>query len=317
MNYIDALLIIIVLLSVWSGIQKGFIFGVIELVCWLGGLLLTFVTYPYLVSFIEKYMPAFSIWAILLAFLTSLIVIRLIFSYLAEQLLRYIPARLHGTQLNKLSGIVPGFVNGIIYAAIATIILMLVPLWDGITQTASESKIAEKLSASVEKVETKFAPVLENVSRSISRVKVKPGTEKFVELNFKVDNPKVRPDLEAEMLEIVNKEREKNGLKALKADSELLPVARMHSTDMFARGYFSHISPEGATPFDRIKKAKIPFRAAGENLALAQTLAIAHTGLMNSPGHRANILHQSFGRLAIGIMDGGVYGIMVTQVFRN
>jgi len=45
----------------------------------------------------------------------------------------------------------------------------------------------------------------------------------------------------------------------------------------------------------------VSFRTAGENLALAPTVQIAHTGLMNSPGHRANILHSQFGRVGIGI----------------
>ncbi len=38
---------------------------------------------------------------------------------------------------------------------------------------------------------------------------------------------------------------------------------------------------------------------------------------MNSPGHRANILHKDFGRVGIGIMDGGIRGLMVTQNFRD
>jgi len=38
---------------------------------------------------------------------------------------------------------------------------------------------------------------------------------------------------------------------------------------------------------------------------------------MNSPGHRANILHKDFGRVGIGIMDGGIRGLMVSQEFRN
>ena len=52
-------------------------------------------------------------------------------------------------------------------------------------------------------------------------------------------------------------------------------------------------------------------------LALARTLDMAHTGLMNSPGHRANILNPAFGRVGIGILDGGRHGLMVTQTFRN
>ena len=119
------------------------------------------------------------------------------------------------------------------------------------------------------------------------------------------------------MLELVNGERIAAGLRPLAPDAELAEVARQHSTDMFARGYFAHATPEGRDPFERMRAANIRFDTAGENLALAPTLQIAHTGLMNSPGHRANILQPDFGRVGIGIMDGGIHGLMVTQDFRN
>ncbi len=73
-------------------------------------------------------------------------------------------------------------------------------------------------------------------------------------------------------------------------------MARAHADDMFRRGYFSHDTPEGVDPFQRMKQAGIVFGLAGENLALAPTLDIAHNGLMNSPGHRANILKPHSGR---------------------
>jgi uncharacterized protein YkwD len=38
---------------------------------------------------------------------------------------------------------------------------------------------------------------------------------------------------------------------------------------------------------------------------------------MNSPGHKANILHKTYGKIGIGIADGGIRGLMVTQVFKN
>jgi uncharacterized protein YkwD len=66
-----------------------------------------------------------------------------------------------------------------------------------------------------------------------------------------------------------------------------------------------------------MRRDNVRFSTAGENLALAPTVQIAHTGLMNSPGHRANILRPQFGRVGIGIMDGGRRGLMVTQNFRN
>jgi uncharacterized protein YkwD len=116
---------------------------------------------------------------------------------------------------------------------------------------------------------------------------------------------------------MINTERSAAGLRPLAADPELAQVAEAHSTDMFARGYFAHVTPEGRDPFERMREAHVGFVTAGENLALAPTLQIAHTGLMNSPGHRANILQPEFGRVGIGIMDGGIHGLMVTQDFRN
>lgn len=317
MNYIDILLILIVLLSLWSSIQKGFILGTIELICWLGGLVLAFVSYPYIILLLEKFDAAQGQWTVALSFLITLVLIRLLLSYLAERLLTYIKPQAHLTQINKIAGILPGIITGIVFASITAALLLLLPISQNLTNETRESKIAGKLSSGIEKVESIFAPVLDNVNRSISKMTIEPGSNKFIKLGFKVENPEPKPELEVEMLRLVNLERKKAGLKPLKADPEIAKVARMHSKDMFARGYFSHISPEGNTPFDRIRDAKISFLTAGENLALAQTIALAHKGLMDSPGHRANILHPSFGRLGIGVLDGGIYGLMVTQNFRN
>jgi uncharacterized protein YkwD len=84
---------------------------------------------------------------------------------------------------------------------------------------------------------------------------------------------------------------------------------------MLAHSYFSHETPFGVTPFQRMQAAGIHYTIAGENIALAPTLEIAHTGLMHSPGHRANILRRSFGHVGIGVLDGGKFGLMITQDF--
>ncbi|HEX8378223.1 MAG TPA: CvpA family protein [Pedobacter sp.] len=317
MNYVDVLLCVLVILFTWIGTQKGFILGVIDLTCWLGGLILTFLVYHYVASFFDKYLLPANTWNILIGFLISLIFIRVILSYFAQLALKRIPLQAHKKTVNKAFGIFPGFINGIIYAMIATLLISFIPLSEGMSNEAEKSKIVASLSRGIEYAETKFDPVLHDVNRSLTNVIRKPHTEKTIKLPFTIKNAKPRPDLEAKMLVLVNKERHAAGLKPLKADPEITPVARKHSNDMFSRSYFSHISPEGATPFDRLKEGKITFRAAGENLALAQTLSLAHTGLMNSPGHRANILHKSFGRVGIGILDGNIYGIMVTQNFRD
>jgi uncharacterized protein YkwD len=70
---------------------------------------------------------------------------------------------------------------------------------------------------------------------------------------------------------------------------------------MFQQGYFAHVDPDGTTPFERMRTGGVSFRAAGENLALAPTVEVAHNGLMNSPGHRENILSPDFTQVGTGI----------------
>jgi uncharacterized protein YkwD len=125
----------------------------------------------------------------------------------------------------------------------------------------------------------------------------------------------VDPAAEARMLELVNAERAKAGLRPLVADERVRAVARGHSEDMFRAGYFSHTSPSGDGPAERIRRGGIPFMAAGENLALAPTVDVAHSGLMASPGHRQNILTPEFSRIGIGVVSAGPHGLMFTQNF--
>ncbi|HEV7783369.1 MAG TPA: CAP domain-containing protein, partial [Chitinophagaceae bacterium] len=220
--------------------------------------------------------------------------------------------------LNKLLGLIPGAVNGWISAVILSALLLALPLEDSITSATRESRFAGKLAMQSEWVNRKLAPVFDDaIKQTINSLTVKPSSGEKVSLPFKYDKPAERPLLEAKMLELVNKERTSRGLKPLQADPEMTFVARAHSKDMFARGYFAHYSPEGTDPFQRMDAAGVKYRAAGENLALAQTVEMAHTNLMNSPGHKANILNPAYGRLGIGVLDGGYYGLMISQEFRN
>lgn len=317
MNFIDIILILIVLSALWNGISKGFFTGIAGLLSWLGSLLLTFWLYRYLAGFIETHVMN-SIWTVPLSFLGSLLIIGTFLSSLMGRVLRAIPQFAHQHKLNKFFGFVPGAIVGVLYAAMVAALLLLLPVSATLTAHTRDSLIAQRLTTGLEQMEQAFTPVFgDAVNRSINKMTIAPESSESVPLPFTVTAPEPRPDLESEMLQLMNGEREKADLPPLKHDEELTPVARKHSVDMFARGYFSHISPEGNTPFDRIRHANVTFLTAGENLAIAQTLPLAHEGLMNSPGHRANILRPAFGRVGIGILDGGVYGLMVTQKFRN
>lgn len=318
MNGVDLFLVLIFLLSVWSGYKQGFISGIFSLFIWLGSLAVALFLYQYLADWLLQIFPKLQVWAMPLSFLIILIFSRSILSLITDRFLSYIPKESHHNHINKVGGIIPGAINGLVWATILSAIILAIPLSDTITKKARESKIANQLSAYVEWLDEKFAPVFdEAVAKTINKVTIDPESVKSVRLPFTVSNPEPRPDLEAEMLDMLNEERRKKGLDPLQADEESKTVARNHSLDMFSRGYFSHISPEGQTPGNRMRKGGVRFLTSGENLALGQTLLICHNGLMNSPGHRANILNPAYGRVGIGILDGGKYGLMITQNFRN
>ena len=95
----------------------------------------------------------------------------------------------------------------------------------------------------------------------------------------------------------------------------LVDISRKKSKDMIDKNYFGHTSPTYGSPFDALKNNGVSYRYAGENLAGAPTVERAHSGLMNSPGHRANILNPNFTHVGIGIVDGGPYGNLYTQTF--
>jgi len=317
MNYIDILLGFVILLCMWGGWQRGFIISTLNLVLLAATLILTFLLYPY-VNRIFAANFRLSVWTMPLAFLLTFIVLNILLGIVVNRIIRSIPAQTHYHTANRALGILPGLIRGVLYAMFISAVLLSLPVADGLSGQTRDSYIASRTMVGAEWLNDQFSPVFDQaVRQTITRLTVDPKSEKTIDLHYTVKNPRVRPDLEAEMLEMVNEERVKHGLRPVKADPEMAVVARLHSKDMFGRGYFSHNTPEGRDPFDRMKAQGVKFLTAGENLALAQTLRLAHTGLMNSPGHRANILNPAYGRLGIGIMDGGMYGLMVTQNFRN
>lgn len=117
------------------------------------------------------------------------------------------------------------------------------------------------------------------------------------------------------MLSLINAERSKAGAGALSLDAQVSKVAQLKAQDMVDKGYFDHNSPTYGSPFDMMKKFGVSFRTAGENLAGNQNVDSAHNALMNSPGHRANILNTSFNKIGLGIVNSPVYGKIFVQMF--
>jgi uncharacterized protein YkwD len=318
-NAVDVLLVVVVVLVVLNGYRRGFILGFLDLLGWTFCLLAALRFYRPVSHWLTTYFqPWPDVWTRPIAFVMVGVLATVVVQLIGGALLSRVSERVHESQTNRFFGIIPGFVNGLITAALLSALLLTLPLSEGIRERARDSALVNRLAGYTERLEAALQPVFsEAIAETLNMLTVQPQSHERVDLPYKVPVSRPRPDLEAAMLQLVNKERIAAGLKPLAADPELTEVARKHSADMFARGYFAHDTPEGRDPFERMREAGVRFTTAGENLALAPSVRVAHTGLMNSPGHRANILQKDFGRLGIGIMDGGVRGIMVSQEFRN
>lgn len=316
---IDLLLVAVIILSLLNGYRRGFVHGVLDLAGWVLSLLAGLRYYQPVARWFGPHVDLWSeVWDQPIAFILIGLFVSIVVHLVGHALLTRLPKDIQERPVNQALGLLPGLVNGLIAAAILSALLLALPLSERLSESTRESFIANRLSVYAERLENQLRPVFgEAIGRTFNLLTIRPDSDERVELPFKVATTRPRPDLEKQMLDLVNQERVANGLRPLAPDPELTEVARRHSADMFARGYFAHDTPEGLSPFDRMHQANVQFLTAGENLALAPTLSLAHTGLMNSPGHRANILRPQFGRVGIGIMDGGMRGLMVSQEFRN
>lgn len=116
-------------------------------------------------------------------------------------------------------------------------------------------------------------------------------------------------DVGSAAIELVNKEREENGLSLVRPNELLMQAAAAKAEDMVKNDYFAHTSPAGETPWYWLKQVGYNYRAAGENLAINYTDAKEqHKAWMKSPTHRANILNSRFEEIGMATRHGRIHG---------
>ena len=119
---------------------------------------------------------------------------------------------------------------------------------------------------------------------------------------FATQSTQLRDGLENLMVELINQARVAEGLKPLQYTPKYNPVARQHSASMADSNFFGHVDLNGLRGGDRMRKGGVTYNWWGENLAYGQYSAIyAHEALMNSLGHRENILRNEFTHVFVGV----------------
>jgi len=103
----------------------------------------------------------------------------------------------------------------------------------------------------------------------------------------------------------------------LVVDPQLTAVAMDRAADLIRRHYFAHVSPDGTTALDALRTRAYAYGYAGENLAEAQTAAIAELALWGSPEHRDNMLERHYNRIGVAVLRTPENGDLIVQIFSD
>ncbi len=316
MNWVDLGLILIIGLFVVEAFGRPFLAETLDLAGFLLAFIFSFRYYNFAANFFNHQFNVPHGLALVLGFMVTWFLVEIAFGILVKITVPKFP-KLKIPGGNFLS-IFPAFLRGLIFVALFLVLIGTFPIQPTIKKAVADSKLGSFILKNSYSLEQPLKQVFGGVTKdTLTFLTVEPKANESVKLGFQTFQFNIDLVDEDAMIILVNKERSSRGIGILTFDSKLRDTARSHSGDMFKRGYFSHFTPEGATVVDRADKFSVSYAVIGENLAFAPTLELAHNGLMNSPGHRANILSPDFKKIGIGILDGGIYGKMFTQVFTD
>lgn len=318
-NWIDLAFIILILYFILT--QKGFINTFLEAVAFIFSLIFSYRFYAFFAKLLILNFTIPKGIAQASGFFIAWFLAEILFSVIALRLLAKLFERFQKHPLNRSLGIVAAIIQASTIFLFFVSLVFAFPVRGQIKQALIDSRTAPffiNISRSLEKqIKNVFG---EAVTETLNFLTIKPQSNERVDLGFKTQEKQLSYDVQSEvtMFTSVNKERQERGIKALTFDYQIRDVARAYAMEMLTHGFFSHNSAvDGSTPADRADRAGISYLVIGENLAFAPDVYIAHDGLMNSEGHRRNILSDDFGKVGIGVADGGIYGKMFVQEFTN
>lgn len=117
------------------------------------------------------------------------------------------------------------------------------------------------------------------------------------------------------VIELTNNQRLSAGLEIVRENKELDSAALAKASDMFAKGYWAHVSPTGTEPWYFISQSGYKYQHAGENLArdFSNPKDIV-AAWMASPTHKQNLLDSRYQDIGVAVMDGYINGVETTIV---
>ena len=290
----------------WAECGAGFLLGIVDLVAFglslivaarLGGSVAD--------PLIDRGLPAEL--AVGAGFMIAAVVSLAVIGLAARVLLAPLGALGASTPLgwvNGVLGLLPGAIRGLAIAALVVLVVSALPPELRLRERLADSRLAAPIAETGRKaldaglvwagVDTRSLGILYQPPPAGSVEPPFPGSTALEPENDQV--------AEQTLLGLLNQERADAGLSPLATRFSPGEVGRAHGREMFALGYFGHVSPTAGSAADRLAAAGLIYPLSGENIALAPGPEMAHERLMNSPAYRANILNPGFTRVGIAAL---------------
>ena len=314
----DIGILLVALFFIREGYRGGFFAISLELFSFLLGLMVALLIYNPLGGYVAQLLSLSRPFAKVLVFLAAWLAVEATTPLFTAHLYMRIPVLWLQSRWNRFLGILPGLIEAALLCSFLLSLTIAFPFPPLLKRVILDSRIGEPLVQAIQLAEVASGGIIGKVGQeTLAFMTVGEVDNRSIELGFVADEIFPDPEAERQMFELVNAERVKIGLSSLVLDPALTEIARLHAADMFKRGYFSHLSPEGNNIGNRADAASISYRSIGENLAFTPDAIIAHTGLMKSEQHRRNILSSQFTRVGIGIQNAGANGLMFVQNFAD
>lgn len=321
MIIVDIIIVLMLVQAAISGHKRGLIHLILELICLLAATVTAFFTYQAFGAGIRNWVPlstsltntiAFALLWIFSETVYTLVMWNFILVRIKQQFLLQ--------EVNEFGGAILGVAKTAVILIIALLLFVGLPLQATVKRAVIDAYIPNALLTGTGLWQ---AWISSSLGRDIGdtlnfyTVPANADSEVVTELGFSTTDVKVSASSEEALLGLINHERAGKHLPLLTMNEKARLVARNYAVKMLAGGYFSHVDLQGNTPYIRLREGGVVFDAAGENLASAPTVQLAHQGLMNSKGHRDNILSPYFRTVGLGVVDAGVYGVMVVEDFTD
>src|SRR3990170_2455538 len=227
MNWIDFVVILIILLFAFKGLRQGFFLQVFNILGFLTALILSLTFYGPVASLLDKLFHLPKIAANPIGFLAIWLFSESIFFVLLAKLFKKFLAVFGDLFVNKYFGFVPAVVNASLFLAFALLFVVSLPIRPDIKRDVYDSKLGSILVSGATVLEKPLNNVFGPIAKqSLTFLTVKPEDESSIDLQFTQKELAIDFESERVIFSLVNEERAKFGAKPLAWNENLAKVGR-------------------------------------------------------------------------------------------